>query len=201
MTQGSADAAASVFKQVVALQPQDRLSAQLLDFLSRKPEADGAQTQGAAAQPGDSRLAQSQPAQPATAPQTAQAANGQAQALASGAATPGAAGGENPLPPPLPTDPVPAGLIGTWTASPAKDVTIALALDQKKGFSWKVTDRGQAREFRGQATFDNNTNTLALVPPDQPPMVGTLRRSDDGHLVFKAMGAPANDPGLTFGKS
>jgi hypothetical protein len=94
---------------------------------------------------------------------------------------------------------VPAELIGTWTASPAKDVTIALALDQNKGFSWKVTDRGQAREFRGQATFDNNT--LALVPSDQPPMVGTVSRPDDGHLVFKAMGAPPNDPGLTFGKS
>jgi len=199
MTQGSADAAAGVFKQVVALQPQDRLSAQLLDVLIRKPEAEVAQAQGAAAQPGDAQLAQSQPAQPANAPQTAQPADGQPQAVASGAPTQGAPGGENAQQPPLPTNPVPAELIGTWTASPAKDVTIALALDQNKGFSWKVTDRGQAREFRGQATFDNNT--LALVPPDQPPMVGTVSRPDDGHLVFRAMGAPPNDPGLTFGKS
>jgi len=201
MTQGSSDAAASFFKQVVALQPQDRLSAQLLEVLTRTPEAQVAQAQGAAAQPGDAQLAQSEPAQPANAPQTAQPADGQTPTVASGApTTQGApAGGDNPQQPPLPTSPVPADLVGTWTASPTKDVTIALALDQNKGFSWKVTDHGQPREFRGQATFDNNT--LALVPPDQPPMVGTVNRTDDGHLVFKAIGAPANDPGLTFGKS
>jgi hypothetical protein len=99
----------------------------------------------------------------------------------------------------LPSNPVPAELIGTWTASPAKDVTIALSLDQNKGFTWKVTDRGQLRQFSGQATFDNGT--LALAPPDQPPMVGAVSQSDGGHFVFKAMGGPPNDPGLTFGKS
>ncbi len=94
---------------------------------------------------------------------------------------------------------MPADLIGTWTASPAKGVSIALSLDANKGFSWKVNDRGQTREFTGQATFDNST--LALAPSDQPPMVGTVTRNDEGHIVFKAAGGPPNDPGLTFAKS
>ena len=93
---------------------------------------------------------------------------------------------------------MPARLVGAWTASPARDVTISLTLAQDKGFTWKVTDRGQSRQFQGQATFDNDV--LALAPPDQPPMVGTVTWKDDGHFQFTAVGAPANDPGLTFGK-
>jgi thioredoxin-like negative regulator of GroEL len=199
MTQGSADAAANLFKQVVALQPQDRLSAQLLAVLTRKPEADVAQDQQAAVQLAEAQLAQSQPAPATNTPATAQAADSQPAAAAGGAPAEGVAGGDDGQPPPLPTNPVPADLLGTWSASPAKDVTIALVLDQSKGFSWKVTDRGQSREFHGQATFDNGT--LALIPPDRPPMVGTISRNDDGHFVFKAVGGPPNDPGLTFGKS
>jgi hypothetical protein len=93
---------------------------------------------------------------------------------------------------------VPAKLVGTWTATPAKDVTISLSLNQQKGFTWKVTDRGQSRRFQGEATFDNDV--LALTPPDQPPMVGTVTWKDDGHFQFTAVGAPPSDPGLTFGK-
>jgi hypothetical protein len=93
---------------------------------------------------------------------------------------------------------VPARLVGAWTASPARDVTISLTLAQDNGFTWKVTDRGQSRQFQGQATFANDV--LALAPPDQPPMAGTVTWTDDGHFQFKAVGAPANDPGLTFGK-
>jgi hypothetical protein len=98
----------------------------------------------------------------------------------------------------MPAGPVPAQLIGSWTAAPAKDVTITLALDQGNGFTWKVTDRGQSRQFQGAATFDNDV--LALAPPDQPPMVGAVSWKDAGHFQFKAIGAPPDDPGLTFGK-
>jgi hypothetical protein len=31
-------------------------------------------------------------------------------------------------------------------------------------------------------------------------MVGTVNWKDDGHFQFKALGAPPDDPGLTFGK-
>ena len=100
--------------------------------------------------------------------------------------------------PALPADPVPARFMGAWTASPAKDVTISLSLEPDKGFTWKVTDRGQSRQFQGQATFEKDV--LALSPADQPPMVGTVTWKDDAHFQFKAVGAPANDPGLVFSK-
>jgi thioredoxin-like negative regulator of GroEL len=207
MTQGSTEAAAGVFKQVVALQPQDRLSAELVDFLTRKPEAELAENQPAARQPGAGQVAvnrqvgqvvDNQPAQVANNLGPSQTSAGQpGPAANSGATQPATGTGDQG--PPLPQGPVPAELVGSWSASPAKDVTIALALNQNSGFSWKVTDRGQTREFAGRATFDNGT--LALAPPDQPPMVGSVSRSDDGHFVFKAMGGPPNDPGLAFGKS
>ena len=180
MTQGSNDAAAGMLKQVVALQPRDTLSAQLLATL----------TSGAAAE--------QPPAQPAAA--QSPAAPAEAAAQPGGGAAPIPQPGEENAPngPALPADPVPAKFVGSWTASPAKDVTISLSLAQDKGFTWKVTDRGQSRQFQGQATFDNDV--LALAPADQPPMVGTVTWKDDAHFQFKAVGAPANDPGLVFSK-
>ncbi|MBV8558521.1 MAG: tetratricopeptide repeat protein [Planctomycetaceae bacterium] len=185
LTQGSSDNAAAMFKQVVALQPQDRLSAQLVDALTARLPAELVQAPaGPAVGPSsNSAAAPAAPDQPPANPIPVQAPD-QGQPVPEG--------------PGLPTDPVPARLVGAWTANPVKDVTITLTLDQEKGFAWKVGDRGQAREFKGQATFDNDT--LALVPPDQPPMVGTVAWKDDGHFQFKALGAPTGDPGLLFGK-
>ena len=79
-----------------------------------------------------------------------------------------------------------------------EDVNITLAIIDDKSFKGKVNDRGQSREFQGVATFDNDT--LALSAADQPPMVGTVAWKDDGNFLFKALGAPPADPGLTFGK-
>ena len=97
----------------------------------------------------------------------------------------------------MPTGPLPTKLIGSWNANPAKDVTIGLSLEKANGFTWRVTDRGQAREFRGSATFDGDV--LALTPPDEPPMVGKVQWKDDRHFQFRALGAPVDDPGLVFG--
>jgi Tetratricopeptide repeat len=181
-TQGSNDAAAAILKQVVALQPRDHLSAQLLAALTATPPADQAQ-------------ASSSPAEAQAAPTEAAAPPANQPPAPTGAENAAATPAEGPA---LPTSPVPAKLVGAWTASPANNVTIVLSLSQDKGFTWKVTDRGQSRQFQGEATFDNDV--LALTPPDQPPMVGTVSWRDDAHFQFKAIGAPPNDPGLTFGK-
>ncbi len=124
LTQGSNDSALAMFKQVVELQPQDTLSAQLVKLLS--PESTTAE-----AKP---------PAEPGTA-QTAQAS------------TPVDAN-TAPEPPQLPRGSLPAQLAGAWSASPIKDVTINLTLDPAKGFIWKVNDHGQTRQFQGTAAFD-----------------------------------------------
>jgi hypothetical protein len=103
-----------------------------------------------------------------------------------------------PAGPELPTGRPPAKLAGTWKASPAQGVTVTLTLDDKGAFTWAVDVRGQAREFRGNATFGDGT--LALVPPDQPPMVGKVTWKDDARFQFQALGAPPSDPGLNFGR-
>jgi hypothetical protein len=185
MTQGNNDAAAAMLKQVVDLQPRDALSAQLLAVLTAKPPDESGQAPAEAAQPpGTQPPTVAQPNQP-----PAEGDPAQSQPPPDAGAAPG---------PTLPTSPVPTKLVGAWTASPANDVAISLSLEQPKGFTWKVTDRGQSREFRGEATFDNDV--LALAPPDQPPMVGTVTWKDDTHFQFRALGAPSSDPGLTFGK-
>ena len=61
-----------------------------------------------------------------------------------------------------------------------------------------MTDHGQSRAFRGSAAFDSET--LALTPPDQPPMVGKVIWKDDRHFQFRAIGAPPDDQGLLFGQ-
>jgi hypothetical protein len=181
MTQGSNDAAAGILKEVVALQPRDILSTQLLAALTASPPADQTQPSPTPEKP---------PAVPTAV--AAQPASHPAPPPDAGAGPADTSG------PALPTGPIPARLVGTWNASPAKDVTISLAMDQDRGFTWKVTDRGQSRQFQGMATSDNDV--LALAPPDQPPMVGTVTWKDDDHFQFKAVGAPPSDPGLTFGK-
>jgi tetratricopeptide (TPR) repeat protein len=169
LTQGSTASAAARLKEVVALQPQDRLSAQLLSALEGSPSA---------------------PGQPATPPAQPTELPAQPTAVAT-ASEPAEA-------PPLPTGPVSANLLGVWTARPVPDVAIALTLGPDKAFAWKVTEKGQSREFKGEAGLDNDV--LALVPPDMPPMVGKLTRKDAAHFHFKALGTPSDDPGLDFGR-
>ncbi len=196
LTQGSAPAAAAKLREVIALQPQDKLSAQILATLTAKPPAEAppsepAKPEGASPNPTAVAIASEPAANPGVAPAQASAAptqTGGAQAQA----TPPAA----PQPPPLPTGPVPAKLVGNWTAKPEGSVTITLGLDDKKSFNWKVAAPDGPHEFKGQATFENDT--LFLAPPDHPPMVGKVAWKDDHSFQFKALGAPAEDPGLNF---
>ena len=173
LTQGSTAAAATRLREVVAIQPRDKLSAQLLAAVGGDGQA--AQVAGQSQPPGlpanDTPPANPTPAQGASAA---------------------------PEGPPLPTGPVPANLVGVWTASPAPDVTISLNISDDKSFTWKVVEKGQAREFKGDATFDKEV--LALVPPEMPPMVAKVTLKDPAHFNFKAVGTPSDDPGLNFGK-
>ncbi len=175
LTQGSNPAAAVRLREVVAIRPQDRLSAQLLAAL------DAAAQPALAANPAQPLTATGAPANPATPP----ADNPPADPVPAEA-------------PPLPTGPVPARLFGTWSAAPAKDVAISLTLAADKSFTWKVTEKGQAREFHGDATADNDV--IALAAPQMPPMIAKVTWSNDTRFNFKAVGAPADDPGLDFAK-
>ena len=184
MTQGSNAAAIAKLREVVDLQPRDRLAAQLLDALTAKRQAEPALTQAEPAQPAGDLSTAVTYSNPNRAPDGPAPPRGPHEAGSAGELS-------------LPSSPVPAKLVGSWTAVPAEGVTITLNLDGQKGFTWNVAERGQSRGFHGAATFDDGT--LALAPSDQPPMVGRVTWKGD-RFRFKALGAPAEDPGLDFGK-
>ena len=176
LTQGSTAAAATRLKEVVAIQPQDKLSAQLLAAVSGDGQASQVANQSQPPQTQGTPVSVTPPVNP----------------------TPAQGASTAPEAPPLPTGPVPANLIGTWTASPAPDVTISLNIDTEKSFTWRVIEKGQSREFKGEAASDKDV--LALVAPEMPPMVAKVTMKDPAHFNFKAVATSSDDPGLNFGK-
>jgi tetratricopeptide (TPR) repeat protein len=102
--------------------------------------------------------------------------------------------------PPANPTPVVAGnpgkLAGAWTANPSKDSSISLTFTDDGGFLWRVTDKGQPHDMKGQTTYGNDLLTLA--PTDNPPLVGKVTWQDPQHFTFQAAGGGPNDPGLAF---
>ena len=161
LTQGNSVAASARFREVIALQPQDRLSAQLLAAITSDP----------AAAPTVAR------AEPATVAPTNSTQQG----------------------PSLPSGPVPTPLLGPWNAVPAEGVTISLILDRDgKTFTWKVIEKGTAREFHGEATSD--ADVLALLTNEMPPMVARVTWNGASQFNFRVIGASQEDPGLVFSR-
>jgi hypothetical protein len=91
-----------------------------------------------------------------------------------------------------------SAIAGTWKATPAPDVTIALTLQPERKFSWGVTQKGQTQTFSGESTYGGET--LTLVQSTGPAMVGKLAWADSNHFRFQIVGAPADDPGLSFSR-
>jgi len=148
IAQGHGEAAASQLKTVVALQPNDRLSAQLLTKL-----------------------------QPAGA----------------GSAAP-------PAPPQSP--PFDAGkLTGNWVAQGPQNSTISLSIKDGGGFTWAVALPDKPpRSITGASTVADGVLTLAGGDSQAGALSGQVAWQDDTHFSFRAVGAPADDPGLKFAR-
>ncbi len=102
---------------------------------------------------------------------------------------------------PAPSDttvPQGATIAGTWTAKPVTDTTITLAIEAGGNFNWKVTSKGQTRQFSGASTFGDGL--LTLVQDKGPPMVGRVSWTDATHMHFRIAGDGPDDPGLSFSK-
>jgi tetratricopeptide (TPR) repeat protein len=89
-------------------------------------------------------------------------------------------------------------LVGSWKASPAKDVTIALVVGQDGQFTWTVTQQGKSQPISGNYTYDQGVLTLNQAKGD--PLAGTVAWQDDSHFTFQAQGGGPNDSGLAFSK-
>jgi tetratricopeptide (TPR) repeat protein len=175
LTQGHTDAGVRELKEVARLKPQDHLASELIAALS--PPASNAG--GAGAAPGQATAAAGEPP------------DAKAVAAAAAAATKG--GPESKVKPPDE-----ASFAGNWKSNPSGDVTIDLAINPDKKFSWSVTNKGQTRKFDGEYTYGGDV--LTLVQTNGTAMVGKLAWPDESHFNFRVAGTTPDDPGLTFAR-
>jgi hypothetical protein len=90
-------------------------------------------------------------------------------------------------------------LAGRWSATPAKDAQVALAINDDGNFTWAVTSTGKpAKTITGKSTYANGVLTLAGQDERLGALAGQVAWQDDNHMTFRVLGAPQDDPGLKF---
>ena len=91
-------------------------------------------------------------------------------------------------------------LAGTWTATPAKDAKIALAIQDDGKFNWDASGPGKPpTAIAGASTFADGVLTLAAKGTQDGALAGKVAWQDADHFTFRLVGAPPTDPGLKFG--
>jgi hypothetical protein len=84
-----------------------------------------------------------------------------------------------------------------WAAKPNADTAIDLSIKEDGTFSWKVTIKGKSQVIAGNWSLAGGILTLA--PETQGgAMVGNVTWQEENRFLFRAIGAPPNDPGLVF---
>jgi hypothetical protein len=88
---------------------------------------------------------------------------------------------------------------GEWTASPAKGTTIALKIRDDGAFTWTVTAASKpAKTIDGTSRLADGVLTLAAKDGPKGALAGQVAWQDDDHFTFRLLGAPPDDPGLSF---
>jgi tetratricopeptide (TPR) repeat protein len=90
-------------------------------------------------------------------------------------------------------------IAGSWQSNRDDGSKFALNLANDKTFTWKFNQGDRHEEFSG--TYTTEGSLLLLQKKDGGAMVGHVTQNGDGKFTFKLLGAPAEDPGLTFSKS
>jgi hypothetical protein len=89
-----------------------------------------------------------------------------------------------------------AKLLGTWNATRGGKASFALTLDKEKSFTWTYAEGKTKQQVKG--AYALNGNVLALEPDAGGVMLAEITEPQAGTFVFRTVGAPKNDPGLTF---
>ncbi|HET6879171.1 MAG TPA: tetratricopeptide repeat protein [Pirellulales bacterium] len=92
----------------------------------------------------------------------------------------------------------PAALTGNWHANRDDGANFELDLAPDKSFTWKFTQQQQTQTISGTYTVENST--LVLQGKTNGAMVAQVKSDDADHFTFKPVGAPPDDPGLTFAR-
>ena len=92
----------------------------------------------------------------------------------------------------------PAMLIGTWHATRDDGSQFELTLQPDATFHWKFTQKETVQEFGGTYTVEGNV--LALERKEGGSLIAGVVPSGDQKFNFRLLGAPEEDPGLSFKK-
>ncbi len=183
LVMGHIDSAKLEFTRVLALQPNETLSASFLKLLTKAPEptASGLPTASA---PLNTENPLGAPGLPATNYSTTPPASPPTPAVRPADTAPA-------LPPP------PADFMGTWKAKPTADVSITLTIQAGGAFVWELDNKGQKQTLQGTAGYQDGT--LALQQPNGPPLVGKVTHDRADLFTFAPPGGTAEKPAvLTF---
>ena len=109
--------------------------------------------------------------------------------------------GATAAPAPAPAQSFDAGkLTGTWVATP-QGSKITLTIKDDGTFTWAFTPTGKPPvTIGGKAAVADGVLTLNSDQPGAGTMAGDVAWQDDAHFGFRAVGAPADDPGLKFAR-
>lgn len=109
---------------------------------------------------------------------------------------------ENPAPDAKPAENVrpidPNFIAGQWKASREDGSNFGLDLRKDKTFTWKYDQGDRHEDFSG--TYTTEGSLLLLQKQQGGSMVGHVAQDGEGKFTFKLLGAPAEDPGLTFSR-
>lgn len=174
MMLGHADSAGKELTAVVALQPKDSLSAELLKSISAKT---GKTYTAKIANENDEEQGDGEQSLPPLPPTGTEGTTGPAKQPAKTAAK---------------------SLVGTWKAVRENNLTITLDLKADGSFVWNIDADGQKVDVKG--TFKFAGNQLTLDRTNGPALEGTVEMKSKDEFKFTPDSSPENDPGFVFKK-
>ena len=92
-------------------------------------------------------------------------------------------------------------LTGDWVAQAPQNAKVSLSIKSDGGFTWAVAVPGKpATSITGISTVADGVLTLDDKDAHNGALSGQVVWQDDTHFAFRAIGAPADDPGLKFAR-
>jgi tetratricopeptide (TPR) repeat protein len=89
-----------------------------------------------------------------------------------------------------------SAILGEWNSTRDDGSKFDLDLRKDNTFTWKFDQGNRHEDFSG--TYTTEGSLLLLQKQDGGALVGHVAQAGDGKFTFKLLGAPADDPGLTF---
>jgi len=96
--------------------------------------------------------------------------------------------------PPIDAD----AMAGKWASNRDDGSKFGLDLKKDKSFTWKFDQGTRHEDFSG--TYTTEGSLLLLQKQDGGAMVGHVAADGDAKFTFRLLGAPSDDPGLTFSR-